>query len=222
MANFKKGEGSSLYGNDLIFRIDESKVVYSSVEPDKVIGQPIDVMISNAQVSAEDIAAGKGQSNPHFANRKSSYMDANKEKVYVNHNEYYQPSQVADIKATSGDNKVVKESYDGKKVTYYAAKGDAFITKDGRVLVNTKTLVPSENQLTPETLDQHYANTKAIKEVQTEMKNKEAEVAAPEVATKTESKKKTASKDAQMTANVAEASAVEASAAEKTSEAELT
>lgn len=187
MANFSNASGNSMKGVELIAVIRPGRVIPQKDKEgnptDKVGAQFVDVMVDNSTLTAADIKAGKGQSNPNLYSRAVEYTDkaTGETKKGFDNGIRFSEKQVEAMKAAGEGKTLTKE--DGTMYVPFKAdlmylketvrddagnpvKNDKGETKKRNVgyLPNTDTLAPSElGAITQERLDKHFENTKAAK-----------------------------------------------------------
>lgn len=234
MADFTKASGNSMKGVELIAVIHNGRTVPKKTKDGKdtneIGARFVDVMVDNSSLTADDIKAGKGQTDPNLYSRKVTYTDktTGEPKEGYDNGIRFSENQVDAIKAAGGANILTKE--DGTMYVPFKAdlmnlkmatrdeagnviKDDkgAAVKKTVGLMPNTETLVPSDRgPLTQERLDAHFENTRAANAVAKAAKaaEKPAEKAA-EAETKKPAKKapkKSASKASKLAA-VAETAA---------------
>lgn len=233
MADFTKASGNSMKGVELIAVIHNGRTVPKKTkdgkETDEIGARFVDVMVDNSTLTADDIKAGKGQSDPNLYSRRVTYTDktTGEHKTGYDNGIRFSENQVNAIKAAGGNNILTKD--DGTmyvpfkadlmnlKITTRDEAGNvikdekgAAVKKAVGLMPNTETLAPSERgPLTQERLDAHFENTRAANAVAKASKaaEKPAEKAA-EAETKKPAKKapkKSASKAAKLATVAADA-----------------
>lgn len=120
------------------------------------------------QMNAEGLAKDEHQANLHLATSRRE-VDG---KQYINNTVGYSAAQFDEIKKAAGDNVVTLES----GATVYGFKGDLMAKKGSHLLVNTKTLAPSELTIDENVLSKQAEVAKAAKEA---VKNEPVAETAP-------------------------------------------
>lgn len=203
MADFSKGSGNSIKGVEMIAVVRPNNVAYKT---DKETGEKtaaaayVDVQVNNSALTKADVAAGKGQAHPNLYTKNTTYTDKDtgETKSGTEHGIRMSMSQLEAIEAAGKGKSLTKEDGTkyipfkadvmGLKETVKGEDGKPVMDKDGKpqtknvgMMPNTKTIQPTElGTLTQNRLDKHFANTKAINDVQKAQKDaaKEAKLEA--------------------------------------------
>lgn len=192
MADFKKENYDPKNPDgkvEMIAVVRPNSAAYKKDAEGKPTGEPVahyvDVMTNNSNLKKSEIQAGEGQAHPNLMNQKTEYTDKNtgEKKTGYSHSIRLSPSQLETIENAGGSKSLEK---DGVKYIPFKANvmpvtekvkdkdGNVVKTDDGKdktrmvgAMPNTKTVEPSDlGNLTQNRLDKHFANTKAINEVQ--------------------------------------------------------
>lgn len=189
MADFSKGSGNSIKGVEMIAVVRPNNVAYSTDKDKnekKAAVAYIDVQVNNSALTKADIAAGKGQASPNLYSKPTTYEDkeTGETKKGMEHGIRMSMSQLETIKKAGEGKTLTKEDGTqyipfkadvmGLKETVKGEDGKPVKDADGKtqtktvgMMPNTTTVQPTElGKLTQNRLDKHFANTKAINDVQ--------------------------------------------------------
>lgn len=189
MADFSKGSGNSIKGVEMIAVVRPNNKAYKvdkETNEKTATAAYIDVQVNNSALTKADIAAGKGQASPNLLSKPTTYTDkeTGETKKGTEHGIRMSMSQLEAIEKAGEGKTLVKE--DGTKYIPFKAdvmglketvkdeNGKAVKDADGKpqtktvgMMPNTTTIQPTElGKLTQNRLDKHFANTKAINDVQ--------------------------------------------------------
>ena len=126
MANLS-GKGGMTQRKLIAVWKDSNQTTLEGNREGRVTGAYIDIQLDQSDLTPEDIAAGKGQANPHLNNQLETYNDkaTGEEKKAMNHRTWYSARQIASmtgkLQGARGDDIAFSKTEDGRNVVSFTA-----------------------------------------------------------------------------------------------------